>query len=106
MSNSPLQLSPTQWARVVTRHPPLCNAAPLELVAAARHDAAPVAVLELAQADRALLQWMVAPSVAAAFVLISTSNTPSIYQIAPKYSLPPKKNTLLCEFVALLPCLV
>ena len=56
MSNIvPLQLSPTQRAGVVTRHEPLGNAAPVELVAAAGHDAAPVAVLELAQADRALL---------------------------------------------------
>jgi hypothetical protein len=53
MSNSPLQLSPTQWARVVTCHQPLCNAAPVELVAAGGHHAAPVAVLELSQADHA-----------------------------------------------------
>ena len=52
-NNIPLQLSPTQRARVVARGEPLGNAAPVELVAAAGHDAVPVAVLKLAQADRA-----------------------------------------------------
>jgi hypothetical protein len=48
LSNSgPLQLTPAQRACVVARHEPVGDAGPVELVAAERHDAAPVAVLKL-----------------------------------------------------------